>query len=793
MKKILSLVLMLTLLLSLMVGCSNGETSTNATSDLEAAKAYLKSIYQNEPTTTASDFKRTNVVAVDGTSYKVEWTVEVADGAVSVEKGETEDTIKINVEKPAADIAYTLKATITAPDNTTAELVFEYTVPAYKEMTFADYMKAETGDAVMVKGVVSAIISKSKGNSNNSIYLQDTDGGYYVYGLESDPVTDLNLEVGMTVMATGEKDIYNGTHEVKSATLEIVDSNKSEVKPIDLTEAFKNATDLKDESLVGIQGALATISGVEIIGISPSNDSYYMFKLGALETYIRISSSSCPLTSDEQKTFIDTYNANLMKSATATGIVSVYDGKFYLIPATVDAYSNFADVERSDADKIAAEKAELSITDKFAVDKEIDLVLEGKAFTDVKISWASDNAQAVVKDGKLVVTLADTEQTAKITATLTCGEATDTVEFTITLGAKGKEEKPTGTAYYFALSQVKLGKNLYFAGAMDGNFLATTENEKDAVKVYVEDVEGGVRFYFMKDGERTYIDIHEYQAGKAGVQLTTEPTCVFVKNEEAKTYVANVAGADYYLGTYGTYSTISASKTSYITGDKAADVGVSQFVAGLYEKKLPAIETKPDDTSKEESSVADTSEEESSVADTSEEESSEADTSKEDASTGGYTIVTSPAVDTAYKFAITQANLGKDFYFTGELSGYFLATSEDTDSAVDVYVENAEGGYYLYFKKGAAKTYINIIERTDSANKQTIELGDEAKSIYKLDSASKTLITTLTFASGTEQDFYLGTYNDYSTLNSSKTSFISGDKAADIGVSQFPAYLVELN
>ncbi len=779
MKKILSFLLMLVTLVSLMASCGGDDSSTASTSDLEAAKAYLKSIYQNEPTTTAADFKRTNVVSVGGASYKITWTVEVADNAVSVEKGETEDTIKILVEKPAADIAYVLKATITAPDGATAELVFNYTVPAYKEMTFADYMKAETGDPVMVKGVVSAIIAKSKGNSNNSIYLQDKDGGYYIYGLESDPVTDLKIEVGMTVMATGEKDIYNGTHEVKSATLEIVDSNKSEIIPIDLTEAFKNASDLKDASLVNIQGAVATIKGVEITGISPSNDSYYMFKLGALETYVRISSSSCPLTADEQKTFIDTYNANLLKSATVTGIVSVYDGKFYLIPATVDAYKDFLDVERTDADKISSEKASLFIPEKFAVDKEFDIPLEGRTFSDVKISWTSNTSHAVIDGGKIIVKLANTAQTAKITATLTCGEASDTIEFSIILGAKGNEEKPEGKAYYFALAQVNIGKNLYFTGSMDGNFYATSENANDAVKVYIEEVKGGVRFYFMKDGERTYLDIQEYTAGKAGVRLTTEPTCVFVKDDTVGTYITNVAGADYYLGTYSTYTTISASKTSYITGENAANVGVSQFLAGLHENKLPEIEAKPDDNSSEEESSNDVS-----ADDTSKDDGSEAPTAS-------YTVVDSPKADTAYKFVLTQASLGKDLYFAGEMSNFYLTTTEDSASATDVYLEASGDGYYLYFKNGSAKNYINIIERDDKADNQTIRIEETAKTLYKFDSKLKILVATVTYASGASQDFYFGTYNTYSTFSSSKTSFLEDE--SKIGVSQFPAYLATLN
>ena len=85
----------------------------------------------------------------------------------------------------------------------------------------------------------------------------------------------------------------------------------------------------------------------------------------------------------------------------------------------------------------------------------------------------------------------------------------------------------------------------------------------------------------MAGETKTYIDLHEYQAGKAGIRRTTGPTATFVWNEELHILTTNVAGADRYLGTYNTFNTISASATSYITGDNAAKIGVSQFPAQL--------------------------------------------------------------------------------------------------------------------------------------------------------------------------------------------------------------------
>ena len=143
------------------------------------------------------------------------------------------------------------------------------------------------------------------------------------------------------------------------------------------------------------------------------------------------------------------------------------------------------------------------------------------------------------------------------------------------------EAPEVGKTYKYALVQGELGKTLYFTGAMNGNYLATSEDPTKAVDVTIEEVEGGVRFFFMVGDVKNYIDINEYTEGKAGVRITTEPTATFVWNEECKVYTAEVAGAPRYLGTYSTYNTISASDIKYIAGENVAKIGISQFPAGF--------------------------------------------------------------------------------------------------------------------------------------------------------------------------------------------------------------------
>ena len=133
---------------------------------------------------------------------------------------------------------------------------------------------------------------------------------------------------------------------------------------------------------------------------------------------------------------------------------------------------------------------------------------------------------------------------------------------------------------YFALkmTQAQEGVDYYFTGAMAGEYLATSTNAADAAKVFVETHEEGLRQYVLVDGVKNYIELHFNDSNKVRVCMTTEPTQYYVFNEEANTYVINFNDNNYYLGTYNAFTTIGCSTTYYITGDNAANVGVSQYV-----------------------------------------------------------------------------------------------------------------------------------------------------------------------------------------------------------------------
>ena len=365
------------------------------------------------------------------------------------------------------------------------------------------------------------------------------------------------------------------------------------------------------------------------------------------------------------------------------------------------------------------------------------------------IEWTTDAAPENVKigapvDNKVTVDVnenpGEEDLTFTLTATVRAGDQTKSVSFEYYVpGTPAKSGGPTfvdapvvGSTYKYALTQANLGKVLYFAGAMNGSYLATTEDPTQAADVTIEEAEGGVYLSFVGAEGKQYIDIHVNDEGKTRVRLTAEPSVVFTWNEECKVYTANVGDTDNYLGTYNTYNTISPSAIKYIAGDNLSKIGVSQFPCGFctVNYQINAIEGQP-------------------------------------------------AVGTTALFYLTQANLGKTLFFDGTMNGSYLSTTEDPTKAAAVTVEEAEGGYRLSFMGAEGKQYIDI------------HVNDEGKTRVRL-TAEPTAVFTWNEECGVftanvgDADNYLGTYNTYNTISPSAIKYIAGDNLSKIGVSQFP-------
>lgn len=693
-----------------------------------------------DKTVVTKDFVVNNSIVLEGVTFTVTWESNNAVAKVGTEKvgsnGEAKENggfylVSIAYETNTADQNVTLTATV-ANGKDTAKKSISFTVPKFTTMTYAEYAAADKETSLTVDGIVTGIMSKTKGDQDNALYLNalDNTGGFYIYKMEKDPVTE-GIKEGMTVRASGQKDLYSGTYEIVDPSVRIIDETIKTVAPVDLTEAYKAAADLKDAKLVGGQSLLVTVKGVTITTADDSN-GYHKFKLGKLESYIRISSSNCPLNADETKAFKDGFASHTGWLANATGIVSIYNGAFYLTPVTADAFEYLSLPELSDAEEVANEKESLSLSKiNFVADGSLTLPVEGSVYKDVKISWASDNELVTIdENGVATIKLGKEEATVKLTATLTSGTTTDTKEFTLTLAERPEvtysviANPVAGTAYKLGFKHTNLDNiELFATGEMDGFYYGTTETVANGVDVYLEETTGGFYMYAMVGTAKKYMNIvksYDEAQDKTffNVKYEDAGSSVWTYNTTLNTMTTKVDDVDYLLGTGSskTYKTISANKVEYAS---------STCIAHFYGEGAPVV----------------------------------------------YKPVSTVAVSTAYKFALVQANLDNAvLYLSGEMDGYYFATTEAVAAAVDVYLEETTGGFYMYFMDGTTKTYINVVRAMGDDNKEhdNVKFDTTATTVWTWDADLKTVVTTIG-----EDVLHLGTRNDkkYTTISANKVSY----------------------
>ncbi|MBQ7326524.1 MAG: hypothetical protein IJW93_03490, partial [Clostridia bacterium] len=562
--------------------CECGEVDPNATFYPERAAEYIVTQYNKENPVTAADYEVYGQVRVGGVVYTVDWSVD-NELVKLVDNG---STWLVNVdEKSESEQKYKLTGLITAPDGTTATVSFDRTVPEYAVISFEEYMAAEKGATVTVEGIVVGINAHSLNNKYNHLYLMDASGkgGYYCYKLTSDPA-EAGVKVGMTVSVSGTVEPYSGMQEIKDGSFQIVDETIKTITPVDVTTNFAAG-----EPLTNFVAMPVVIKGVTIGAQDLEKDTsqYLYFSIGDEKGYVRtyvsdfinltINKEGDAYTSPDKATIDAAHAEKFGWTANVTGILVLYGVENpYIIPTSVDCFEYLEFVEKTADEKIAAELEGISVPEAITENTTLTLPLVGKYYNDVKIAWAVDNtAYTVGEDGKLEIKLGAEKVTLTLTATLTCGDKTETKTFEVAVDAasadlyvpKSTTTPVADTAYKFYLVQVTLGKNLYLTGEVSGRYLVTTDKADQAVDVYVETVEGGVKLYILDGETKQYITVYNNADGKLSVKYDAAGTSVYTYNATVNAWVTNMDGTDYYLGTYSNFNTVSASKLSYITAE----------------------------------------------------------------------------------------------------------------------------------------------------------------------------------------------------------------------------------
>ncbi len=332
------------------------------------------------------------------------------------------------------------------------------------------------------------------------------------------------------------------------------------------------------------------------------------------------------------------------------------------------------------------------------------------------------------------------------------GEVTPSTPVAIT--AKPEE----GVAYSLFMNQTAAGKLVYLAGGTDNaDFrLATTETASEAVKLFVEYLEGSSEqfsIYYLDNETKTYLTI-VISGTYTNVNLTTtkDTTYPWTYNTTYNTIAADVDGVPFILGTRSdkTYTNIEAKKAT-----EYEPIMSYLFVA--------SEEGGNEGGDNEGGEVTPPAEEKVPVA-----------------------ITAAPVVGTAYKFYVYQTSQTQDCYFTGVQDGYYFTTAESHTGGVDVFVENVDGDtslFYIYFLNDSnAKQYLGVEEAWNTSKSKwsyNPSISATPTCAFAWNAEVGTMTTTIkvratndqTAVADTDKTFYLGNYSSYVTISASDVSY----------------------
>ena len=281
MKKLISVVLLLAMVLSLFAGCGKND---EAAAGLQSAAEYLTGMYQtagkDEAIVISADLDVLSSVVVDGVSYGVQWAVEVTEGdadSVTVSESGMENHVKLDVPlRSDTDILFTATATVSDAEGNTQAVTFNYkvkgagmTMEELVEAAYAldeDQAMEEPGVLIGVVTMINTPYDEGYQNLTCTIVVEDmTDRPIKCYRLKG--VGAENVAVGDTIAVCGILKNYGGTIEF-DAGCEIIELIKGEAPqveaPADPMQILQDAYALEEGTSLSYSATLTgTITAID--------------------------------------------------------------------------------------------------------------------------------------------------------------------------------------------------------------------------------------------------------------------------------------------------------------------------------------------------------------------------------------------------------------------------------------------------------------------------------------------------------------------------------------------------
>ena len=301
----------------------------------------VKNTYSAEEITN-DDYYLPKYLSYESFTYNIDWKLEVLSGnkdsvKINHESIEGFITVDITDDQVKEDIVYILTAVISDESGNEIIETFTKNVPADSFTTHEEYLTSPDDTLITVEGYIIGVYPLVNGRTN--LYIQTAAGeGYYVYRINvTEEQYNADFTLGNWIIVEGRKDTYLGTCEIVNATYKLSTKEDVTFEPYDITNLFVSASSISDQTLLDLQGSLVTIKGVTL-ATSDINGRMFFTRNGK-ETYLRISSSgNCSDYDPEAADIIKSkFQDNSGKLAQITGIATVYNGEFYIIPTSRDS------------------------------------------------------------------------------------------------------------------------------------------------------------------------------------------------------------------------------------------------------------------------------------------------------------------------------------------------------------------------------------------------------------------------------------------------------------------------
>lgn len=581
MKKIISLILIAILCLGVLTSCAQlggvvdsikdklgmGDEQPAEGPSLDEAVSYLHKIYKDKKETTRTDFDVVAVVVIDGVKFPVTWTSDNANVVVR----ESTKTGYYTVDLPdvnAEEFSYTLTATISNADGETASKSYTFKVPTIDNSSVvSDFEEGKAYNIGFYQASLQEnyyIIGQMNGyymdttkdiNSAVNVYVEIVDGGYNVYCI----YWGEKLYINMVISDTGyvnpsfdaeAKSVYTFNSTLKTLVCNINNSDYG----------FGVKTEPKDAD----KGTYYTTLGPVLL--AKADSSYF----------ITLSESTIPDQADHGlhtpeaiiNAAYELEDGEFLKGThTLTGIIksidTPYDSSYKNLTVTI-VVGDMEDKPMTCYRLKGTNAENLGVGDEITVTgciKNHKGTIEFDSGCTFK-NWV-DNSESGNEGGNQGGNTPETPDTPSDLGIVTSPEV--------------------GVAYKFGLFHGNEKANVFFNGQNYNNYAWYLAYAAAGVDVYletVEGVEGGYRIYFMNGDAKTYIVAfpRDGDTTKGTLKLdTTTPAEYFTFNTEYNTLVyTSTTGEQFYLGSSGTYKSISCSAISYITN---ADSYVSHLYA----------------------------------------------------------------------------------------------------------------------------------------------------------------------------------------------------------------------